>query len=86
MAKTRVLLAEHQTAVRQGLRRILESDGEIEIVGEVGDGGGAVEAAQRPQPHAPLGGVAAPSPSSSSLSHPPEKPVRPRRLEGLPPA
>lgn len=45
-----------------------------------------VEAAQSPQPHAQLGGVAVPSSSSSSLSYPPEKPVRPRRLEGLPPA
>ena len=50
MAKTRVLLAEDHTVVRQGLRKILESDAEIEIIGEVGDGRGAVEAAKRLRP------------------------------------
>ena len=50
MPKTRVLLAEDHTVVRQGLRKILESDSEIEIIGEVGDGRGAVEAAKRLRP------------------------------------
>jgi two-component system, NarL family, response regulator NreC len=44
--KIRVLLADDHTLVRQGLRRILESDPHIEIVAEVGDGRAAVEAAQ----------------------------------------
>jgi DNA-binding NarL/FixJ family response regulator len=45
MAKIRVLLVEDHTVVRQGLRRILEIEPEIEIVGEVGDGRAAVDAA-----------------------------------------
>lgn len=50
MAKTRVLLAEDHPVVRQGLRKILESDAELEIVGEDGDGRGAVAAAKRLRP------------------------------------
>src|SRR5882724_4635079 len=50
MSKIRVLLAEDHTVVRQGLRKILESDPEIEIAGEVGDGRSAVEAAKRLRP------------------------------------
>jgi two-component system, NarL family, response regulator DegU len=38
MGKIRVLLVDDHTVVRQGLRRILETDEEIEIVGETGDG------------------------------------------------
>jgi two-component system response regulator NreC len=44
------LLVEDHTVVRQGLRRILELDREVEIVGEVGDGRVALEAAQRLRP------------------------------------
>jgi DNA-binding NarL/FixJ family response regulator len=33
MGKIRVLLVDDHTVVRQGLRRILETDDEIEIVG-----------------------------------------------------
>ena len=50
MAKTRVLLAEDHPVVRQGMRRILESDAEFEIVGEDGDGRGVVAAAKRLRP------------------------------------
>jgi two-component system response regulator NreC len=49
-AKIRVLLVDDHTVVRQGIRRILESNPEIEIVGEVGDGRAAVEAAKRLRP------------------------------------
>src|SRR5881397_1422287 len=51
MAKIRVLLVDDHTVVRQGLRRILETDDEIEIVGETGDGRTAVEMAQRMHPN-----------------------------------
>src|SRR5262249_16584998 len=44
------LLADDHTLVRQGLRRILESDPQIEIVAEVGDGRAAVEAAHSTTP------------------------------------
>ena len=50
MAKMRVLLVEDHTVVRQALRKILKADAEIEIIGEVGDGQGAVEAAKRLRP------------------------------------
>jgi two-component system response regulator NreC len=50
MAKIHVLLAEDHTVVRQGLRRILEGDPDIEIVAEAGDGRTAIEAAQRLAP------------------------------------
>jgi two-component system response regulator NreC len=50
MPKIRVLLADDHTVVRQGLRKILESDGTVEIVAEVGDGRAAVDAVQRLNP------------------------------------
>lgn len=50
MAKIRVLLAEDHTVVRQGLRRILEGNPEIEIVAEVGNGRLALDAARRFDP------------------------------------
>jgi len=50
MGKIRVLLVEDHTVVRQGLRRILELATEVDIVGEVGDGRAAVDAAQRLRP------------------------------------
>ncbi len=51
MGKIRVLLVDDHTVVRQGIRRILESDHEIEIVGEAGDGRSAVDMAQKVHPH-----------------------------------
>jgi two-component system response regulator NreC len=50
MARTRVLLVEDHTVVRQGLRRILEMDPQVEIVGEVGDGRTALDAALQLKP------------------------------------
>jgi two-component system response regulator NreC len=49
-AKIRVLLVDDHTVVRQGIRRILESNPEIEIVGEVGEGRAAVDAVKRLRP------------------------------------
>ena len=43
--KIRVLLVEDHLLVREGLRRTLESDPRIEVVGEEGDGESAVQAA-----------------------------------------
>jgi two-component system response regulator NreC len=45
MGKVRVLLVDDHTVVRRGLRKILESAPEIDVVGEVGDGAAAVTAA-----------------------------------------
>jgi two-component system, NarL family, response regulator NreC len=42
MEKVRVLLVDDHTVVRRGLRKILESTDEIEVVGEIGDGSAAV--------------------------------------------
>ncbi len=50
MARIRVLLAEDHTVVRQGLRKILDSDSSITVVGEAADGRAAVEAAKRLRP------------------------------------
>jgi DNA-binding NarL/FixJ family response regulator len=47
----RVLIADDQAVVRSGLRRIIEVDAEIEVVGEAGDGLAAVDAARRLAPH-----------------------------------
>jgi DNA-binding NarL/FixJ family response regulator len=55
-----VLLVDDHTVVRQGLRRILETDDEIEIVGETGDGRTAVEIVQRLQPHVVVMDIALP--------------------------
>ncbi|HYY53863.1 MAG TPA: response regulator transcription factor [Candidatus Dormibacteraeota bacterium] len=45
MEKIRLLLADDHTLVRQGLRNILESEPDLEIVGEAADGQQAVELA-----------------------------------------
>ncbi|MCW5890104.1 MAG: response regulator transcription factor [bacterium] len=60
MPKLRVLLVDDHTVVRQGLRKILESDDEIEIVGEAGDGRTAVDMVQRMRPHVVVMDVALP--------------------------
>lgn len=46
----RVLIADDHTLVREGFRRLLESESDIRVVGEVGDGSQAVEAARRLRP------------------------------------
>src|SRR2546430_690308 len=56
MGKIRVLLVDDHTVVRQGLRRLLESDEEIEIVGEAGGGRTATQLAQRLHPQRDGGG------------------------------
>ncbi|HSJ82933.1 MAG TPA: response regulator transcription factor [Acidimicrobiia bacterium] len=46
----RVVIADDHTLVREGFRRLLESESDIRVVGEVGDGSQAVEAARRLRP------------------------------------
>src|SRR2546425_12724133 len=50
MDRIRVLLVDDHTLVRQGLRCILDTDEEIEVVGEAGDGRSAVDLSERLQP------------------------------------
>jgi DNA-binding NarL/FixJ family response regulator len=45
-----VLIADDHTVVRQGVRRILEDDGDIEVVGEAADGRTAIELVERLRP------------------------------------
>src|SRR5207248_4395890 len=47
---TSVLIADDQALVRVGLRKILESEPELTVVGEAGDGEDAVAAARRLRP------------------------------------
>ena len=42
MTRTRVFLVDDEAMVRQGLRMIIESEEDLEVVGEAGDGGEAV--------------------------------------------
>ena len=46
----RVLLADDHTLVREGLRAVLGAEGGIKVVGEAGDGQGAVEACRALSP------------------------------------
>src|SRR5688572_7108561 len=46
----KVLIADDQALVRTGFRKILESEPDLEVVGEAGDGGEAVEAVLRLRP------------------------------------
>jgi len=46
----RVLLADDQSLVRSGFRMILETQPDLEVVGEAGDGRGAIELARERRP------------------------------------
>lgn len=50
MNRTRVLVVEDHTVVRQGLRAMLEAERDLEVCGEAGDGISAVEQAGRLRP------------------------------------
>ena len=50
MGKTTVLLVEDHEVVREGLRALLQTQADIEIVGEAPDGKAAVELAGRLSP------------------------------------
>ena len=60
MFTVRVLLVDDHTVVRRGLRKILESNPQISVVGEVGDGPQAVTAAIALQPDVVLMDVSLP--------------------------
>jgi len=50
LAKTRVLIADDHALVREGIRKLLELDPDIQILNEVGDGQGAINLARREKP------------------------------------
>jgi DNA-binding LytR/AlgR family response regulator len=44
---TRVLIADDQALVRGGLRKIIETEPDLDVIGEASDGREAVDAVQR---------------------------------------
>ena len=50
MSRIRVLIADDHETVRQGLRLLIDSQPDMEVVGEAGDGGSAVERADALKP------------------------------------
>lgn len=60
MDKIRVLIADDHAIVREGTRRVLESEKDIEVVGEASDGEEAVSQATRLQPDVAIIDIAMP--------------------------
>lgn len=56
----RVLLADDHALVREGTRRLLEAENDVEVVAEAASGEEAVEAAQRLRPHIAIIDIAMP--------------------------
>jgi two-component system, NarL family, response regulator NreC len=64
MAKIRILLADDHTLFRQGMRTLLASEPDLEVVGEVATGTDAVARAQESRPDVLLMDIAMPGLSS----------------------
>jgi DNA-binding NarL/FixJ family response regulator len=58
--KTRVLLADDHVLVRAGIRALLETMDDIEVIGETGDGRAALEIIKRDQPDVVLMDISMP--------------------------
>src|SRR5437868_5776661 len=58
--RIRVLIADDHAVLRQALRLLLEMHDQVEVVGDVGDGREAIEAAERLQPDVVLMDLAMP--------------------------
>ncbi len=61
MPKARVLIADDHGLVRKGLRFVLERQGDIEVVGEAGDGREAVKMAEELDPTVVIMDIAMPN-------------------------
>jgi two-component system response regulator NreC len=68
MPKIRCLLVDDHTLFRQGVRRLLESESDFEVVGEAADGGEAVEKARELRPDIVLMDIGMPGLSSFESS------------------
>jgi len=64
MPKIKCLLVDDHTLFRQGVRRLLESENDFEVVGEAADGGEAVEKAREMRPDIVLMDIGMPGLSS----------------------
>jgi len=60
MAKIRILLADDHAIVREGTRRVLEAEDDLEVVAEAGDGEEAVKQATRLKPDIAIMDIAMP--------------------------
>jgi DNA-binding NarL/FixJ family response regulator len=60
MTKIRALLVDDHTLVRRGVRRVLEADGEITVVGECCSGRAAIDMVEEVQPHVVVMDIALP--------------------------
>jgi len=64
MPKIKCLLVDDHTLFRQGVRRLLESESDFEVIGEAADGGEAVEKARELRPDIVLMDIGMPGLSS----------------------
>ena len=64
MAKIKCLLVDDHTLFRQGVRRLLESESDFEVIGESPDAGDAVEKARDLRPDIVLMDIGMPGLSS----------------------
>src|SRR5712671_4630982 len=64
MAKTRIMLADDHTLFRQGIRTLIASETDMEVVGEASNGGDAVEKAAEARPDVVLMDIGMPGLSS----------------------
>jgi two-component system, NarL family, response regulator NreC len=64
MPKIKCLLVDDHTLFRQGVRRLLESESDFEVIGEAADGGEAVEKARETRPDIVLIDIGMPGLSS----------------------
>lgn len=60
-AKLRILLAEDHQTVREGLKLLVNAQPDMEVVGEAGDGDGAIKEAMRLQPDIVLMDISMPN-------------------------
>ena len=64
MSKIRILLADDHTLFRQGVRTLLNSEPDMEVVGEASNGGDATDRAAETRPDVILMDISMPGPSS----------------------